>query len=321
MVEKVILASPRGFCAGVVRAVDIVEIALDLYEQPIYVRREIIHNPHVVRQLSEQGAVFVENIEDVPEGQTVIFSAHGVSPEVWEEARQRSLKVIDATCPLVTKVHLEALRYSQQNYTVVLIGHEGHDEVIGTMGEAPEHIKLVGSIKDVEALEVKDPNRVSYITQTTLSLQDTREMIRALRERFPAIEGPPSEDICYATQNRQEAVQKLTELCDLILVVGATNSSNSNRLVEESKRAGTPAQLISDVRSIDLGWLRNVTTLGVTSGASSPESLVHEVIGWFREQGASVEELSLRDENVQFALPANLVLDLEDQRNPVSTSD
>ncbi|MCH8017623.1 MAG: 4-hydroxy-3-methylbut-2-enyl diphosphate reductase, partial [Acidobacteria bacterium] len=238
MVKKVLLASPRGFCAGVVRAVDIVRIALDTFSEPVYVRKEIIHNPHVVRELGEKGAIFVDSVEDVPEGGRVIFSAHGISPEVREKASARSLEVIDATCPLVTKVHVEAVRYAKKDYTVILIGHVGHDEVIGTMGEAPEHIRLVETIKDIEALEVEDPEKVAYITQTTLSLQDTREMIEALKGRFPSIQGPPSADICYATENRQVAVRDLAELSDLILVVGAAHSSNSVRMVEEARRAG-----------------------------------------------------------------------------------
>ncbi len=306
MVKKILLASPRGFCAGVVRAVDIVKIALDTFTDPVYVRKEIIHNPHVVRALGEQGAIFVDSVEDVPEGGRVIFSAHGVSPEVREKARARSLEVIDATCPLVTKVHVEAIRYAKQDYTVILIGHVGHDEVIGTMGEVPKHIRLVETIEDIEALEVEDPEKVAYITQTTLSLQDTREMVEALRRKFSSIQGPPSEDICYATENRQVAVKDLAELSDLILVVGAANSSNSNRLVEEAQRTGTPALLIEDLSSIQNEWLEGVETLGLTSGASAPESLVQEIVTFFQVQGAELEELIVREETVQFALPSNL---------------
>ena len=306
MVKKILLASPRGFCAGVVRAVDIVKIALDTFTDPVYVRKEIIHNPHVVRELGEQGAIFVDSVEDVPEGGRVIFSAHGVSPEVREKARARSLEVIDGTCPLVTKVHVEAIRYAKQDYTVILIGHVGHDEVIGTMGEVPKHIRLVETIEDIEALEVEDPERVAYITQTTLSLQDTREMIEALRKKFPSIKGPPSEDICYATENRQVAVKDLAELSDLILVVGAANSSNSVRLVEEAQRAGGPAYLVDDLGSIQDEWFEGVETLGLTSGASAPESLVQEIVTFFQDQGATLEELVVREEDVQFALPSNL---------------
>ncbi len=306
MVKKILLASPRGFCAGVVRAVDIVRIALDTFTDPVYVRKEIIHNPHVVRELGEKGAIFVDRVEDVPEGGRVIFSAHGVSPEVREKARARSLEVIDATCPLVTKVHVEAVRYAKQDCTVVLIGHVGHDEVIGTMGEAPKHIRLVETMEDIEALEVKDSEKVAYITQTTLSLQDTREMVEALRRKFPSIQGPPSEDICYATENRQVAVKDLAELSDLILVVGAANSSNSVRMVEEAQRAGGPAYLVDDLGAIQDEWLEGVETLGLTSGASAPESLVQEIVTFFQDQGAELEELIVREENVQFALPSNL---------------
>jgi len=306
MVKKILLASPRGFCAGVVRAVDIVRIALDTFTEPVYVRKEIIHNPHVVRELGEKGAIFVDRVEDVPEGGRVIFSAHGVSPEVREKARARSLEVIDATCPLVTKVHVEAVRYAKQDFTVVLIGHVGHDEVIGTMGEAPKHMRLVETMEDIEALEVEDPEKVAYITQTTLSLQDTREMVEALRRKFPSIQGPPSEDICYATENRQVAVKDLAELSDLILVVGAANSSNSVRMVEEAQRAGGPAYLVDDLGAIQDEWLEGVETLGLTSGASAPERLVQEIVTFFQDQGAELEELIVREENVQFALPSNL---------------
>ena len=310
MLSKVILAAPRGFCAGVVRAIDIVQIALEVYPKPIYVRKEIVHNRHVVAELCEKGAVFVESLEEVPEGQTVIFSAHGVSPQVREAAEQRGLQVIDATCPLVTKVHLEAARYAQREFTIILIGHVGHDEVVGTMGVAPENILLVTGIEDVGELEVRDPDRLAYLTQTTLSLEDTREIITALRRRFPRIQGPPSEDICYATQNRQMAVHELARQTDLILVVGSQNSSNSNRLVEEAVKAGTPSFLIDDVTSIQSEWLDGVTTLGVTSGASAPEQLVKEVVNRFSNQGAVVEELVTQNENVQFALPQKLLEDL-----------
>ncbi len=306
MIKKLLLASPRGFCAGVVRAVDVVKIALEAYTDPLYVRKEIIHNPHVVRELAEKGAIFVDSVEDVPEGARVIFSAHGVSPEVREKAAARSLEVIDATCPLVTKVHIEALRYAQQDYTIILIGHAGHDEVIGTMGEAPEHMRLVKAIEDIEDLEVQDPEKVAYVTQTTLSLQDTQEMVEALRKKFPSITGPPSEDICYATENRQVAVKDLASLSDLILVVGAVNSSNSNRLVEEAERAGTRAYLINDLQSIQDEWLQGVEVLGLTSGASAPEGLVMEIVTFFQRQGAVLEELTVREENVRFDLPSNL---------------
>ena len=311
MVEKVVLASPRGFCAGVVRAIDIVRIALDVYPKPVFVRREIVHNPHVVEELRQKGAVFVSGLSEVPHGRTVIFSAHGVSPQVWQEARQKSLHVIDATCPLVTKVHLEAIRYAQHGYAVILIGHKGHEEVIGTMGEAPDSIHLVSTVEDVDVLEVRNPDKISYLTQTTLSLEDTREVIAALRKKFPAIQGPPSEDICYATQNRQMAVRELARVADLILVVGAENSSNSNRLVEEALKAGSPSYLINDVNGIDPAWLGEVETVGISSGASAPEILVDQVVSFFQEQGASVEELVTREENVHFALPAELNSDVD----------
>ncbi len=306
MIEKVVLAAPRGFCAGVVRAIDIVKIALDVYPKPIYVRKEIVHNRHVVQELREKGAVFVDGLEEVPSGKTVIFSAHGVSPQVREDALERGLKVIDATCPLVTKVHLEAARYAQRGYTIVLIGHAGHDEVIGTMGVARESMALVTCVQDVATLELADPERVAYLTQTTLSLEDTREIIDALRRKFPAIEGPPSEDICYATQNRQMAVHELACQAQLILVVGSRNSSNSNRLVEEAVKAGARSYLIDDAGCIQPEWLEDVRVLGVTSGASAPDVLVEQVVEKFRSQGAEVEELVTRRENVQFALPDEL---------------
>jgi len=306
MVKKVILASPRGFCAGVVRAIDIVNLALEKYSKPLYVRREIVHNPYVVEELRRKGAIFVDELQEVPAGKTVVFSAHGVSPEVWREAAAKKLNIIDATCPLVTKVHMEALRFARKDYTIVLIGHRGHDEVIGTMGEAPEHIRLVTSVAEIDELEVENPEKVVYLTQTTLSLDDTREIVHALRRKFPALQAPPSEDICYATQNRQEAVRHLAERAELILVVGAANSSNSNRLVEEARKYGARSYLINDVRAIAPQWLEDVTTVGVTSGASAPEILVTQVVNFFGEAGASVEEFSVREENVQFALPVQL---------------
>ena len=311
MVKKVVLASPRGFCAGVVRAIDIVRIALDVYPKPVFVRREIVHNPHVVEELRQKGAVFVSGLSEVPRGRTVIFSAHGVSPQVWEEAHQKSLHVIDATCPLVTKVHLEAIRDAQHGYAIVLIGHKGHEEVIGTMGEAPDSIHLVSTVADVQALEVRNPEKISYLTQTTLSLEDAREVISALRRKFPAIQGPPSEDICYATQNRQMAVRELARVADLILVVGAENSSNSNRLVEEAVKAGSPSYLINDVTGIDPAWIEEVETVGLSSGASAPEILVDQVVSFFQGQGATVEELVTREENVHFALPSELNKDMD----------
>ena len=306
MIEKVILASPRGFCAGVVRAIDIVKIALEVFPKPIYVRKEIVHNRHVVRELKSEGAVFVETLRDVPRGRTVIFSAHGVSPAVRAEARARDLRVIDATCPLVTKVHLEAARYARKNYTVLLIGHTGHDEVIGTMGVSETSIRLVTCVQDVEELELDSDGPVAYITQTTLSLFDTDKIVQALKLRFPHIEGPPSADICYATQNRQLAVRDLASLSDMILVVGSRNSSNSNRLVEEAVKRATPSHLIDDYSDIRPEWLEGVRTVGVTSGASAPDQLVTDLVDWLSRDGAVVEELVIQRENVQFALPPEL---------------
>jgi 4-hydroxy-3-methylbut-2-enyl diphosphate reductase len=310
--EKVLLAKPRGFCAGVVRAVDIVNIALDVYEKPLYVRKEIVHNRHVVEELRAKGTVFVDTLLEVPSGATVVFSAHGVSPEVREKAKAKKLKVIDATCPLVTKVHLEAVKYAREGYTIVLIGHKGHEEVVGTMGEAPQHMVLISSREEVAQLQPTDPNRIAYLTQTTLSLDETREIIAALRERFPNIVGPPSEDICYATQNRQESVQAMARHADLILVVGSANSSNSNRLVEEAQKSGSQAYLIDDYRDIKEDWLEGVRVVGVTAGASAPEILVQQVVEHLTSRGAvTVEEFETTKESVHFALPANLASDLE----------
>lgn len=310
MVTRVLLASPRGFCAGVVRAIDVVNIALDIYPKPVYVRREIVHNKHVVGELRQRGAIFVDELSEVPADKTVIFSAHGVAPAVWEDAKRRSLKVIDATCPLVTKVHLEAVRYARKDFTIILIGHYGHDEVIGTMGVAPENIRLVTSVEEVGQLEI-DAERVAYITQTTLSLEDTRQIIAALKAKLPQIEGPPADDICYATQNRQMAVRDLAESAELILVVGSANSSNSNRLVEEAQKCGAASYLIDDVDGVRPEWLEGVDCVGVTSGASAPETLVRKVVSFFADRGAEVEELVTRTENVQFSLPKNLVGDME----------
>ncbi|MEJ2079424.1 MAG: 4-hydroxy-3-methylbut-2-enyl diphosphate reductase [Acidobacteriota bacterium] len=309
MIQRVVLASPRGFCAGVVRAVDIVRIAVETYDGPLYVRKEIVHNPYVVQELREKGVIFVNELDEVPDGQRVIFSAHGVSPEVWRRARERELEVIDATCPLVTKVHGEAKRFAARGFTIVLIGHRGHEEVEGTMGEAPERMLLVSTPEEVDGLEIEDPSRVAYLTQTTLSLNDTRLIIQALKRRFPAIQAPPSADICYATQNRQEAVSRLAATVDLILVVGARNSSNSNRLVEEARTNGTEAHLIDDVHSIRGVWLEHARSVGVTSGASAPELLVQEVVEFFKARGAAVESLVTREESVQFALPVELRVD------------
>jgi len=306
MVEKVLLASPRGFCAGVVRAVAIVERALERFGLPLYVRREIVHNPHVVEELRAKGVVFVQELEEVPDGARVVFSAHGVSPTVRRTAEERGLAVIDATCPLVNKVHVEARRFAGRGYTILLVGHAGHEEVEGTMGEAPGQMRLVTSPDDVVRLEVEDPGRVAYLTQTTLSVDDTKDIVEALQERFPGLSGPPSSDICYATQNRQEAVRRVAESADLMLIVGARNSSNSNRLVEVAARCGIPSYLIVDVAGIRPEWLEGCTTVGVSSGASAPERLVQDVCDFFRRNGAVVEEVTARRETVTFPLPREL---------------
>ncbi len=278
--KKIMLLRPRGFCAGVVRAIDVVKIVLNLYGAPIYVRKEIVHNRHVVDELRKAGAIFVDELGEVPIGSRVIFSAHGVSPAVREEARRRELQVIDATCPLVTKVHLEAVKFARQNHTIVLIGHKDHDEVVGTLGEAPESTVLVESVEDVDKLEVRDPARVSFITQTTLSLDETRDIVARLKERFPAIKSPAAQDICYATENRQLAVKAITPLCETLLVVGSQNSSNSRRLVEVCQQAGIPAYLVDDQRDVSPNWLRDVKTVAVTAGASAPEHLVQELLDY-----------------------------------------
>jgi 4-hydroxy-3-methylbut-2-en-1-yl diphosphate reductase len=305
--KKIILLTPRGFCAGVVRAIDVVKIALDLYGAPIYVRKEIVHNKHVVDELRAAGAIFVEELSEVPEGARVIFSAHGVSPAVRSEASQRQLQVIDATCPLVTKVHLEAVKYAKKNYTIILIGHKDHDEVTGTLGEAPDSTILVSTVEDVDHLEVKNPERMSYITQTTLSLDETRDIVARLKERFPQIEGPAAQDICYATENRQLAVKAVAPLCQLLLVVGSQNSSNSRRLVEVCEKAGIPAHLIDDKSEIRPEWLHNVDTVAVTAGASAPENLVQELIESLQDKGyRGLEEMEIKEEDVRFNLPSEL---------------
>ena len=304
MLEKVTLAAPRGYCAGVERAVDTVERALQLYGAPIYVRKQIVHNLHVVRDLESKGAIFVEEETEVPEGAAVVLSAHGVAPEVYRNAVARRLNVIDATCPLVTKVHLEARRFAKEGYTILLIGHEGHEEVVGTSGEAPEHIRLVGSKDEARAVEVGDPGKVAYLSQTTLSVDETNEIIEVLRGRFPAIVGPPRDDICYATQNRQDAVKSLAGEADLVLVIGSQNSSNSKRLAEVASDYGAPAHLIDDESEIDPAWLKDVRRVGVTSGASAPEWLVERVVERLRELGApDVDQLQVAEEHVRFGMP------------------
>jgi 4-hydroxy-3-methylbut-2-enyl diphosphate reductase len=291
----------------VVRAIDVVKIALGLYGAPIYVRKEIVHNRHVVDELRDMGAIFVEELDEAPVGSRVIFSAHGVSPEVRRQARERQADVIDATCPLVTKVHLEAVKFARQGYTIVLIGHKDHDEVIGTLGEAPDWTVLVSTVEDVNRLQIKDPERVCYLTQTTLSLDETRDIVARLKERFPAIIGPPAQDICYATENRQLAVKAVAPLCQLLLVVGSKNSSNSRRLVEVCEKAGVPAYLVDDESEVKPDWLHGVNTVAVTAGASAPENLVQELIQSLKRRGfGSFEEMEIREEDVRFSLPSEL---------------
>jgi len=306
--SEIVLAGPRGFCAGVERAIEIVEQALNVVGVPIYVRREIVHNRHVVEALREKGAVFVDELDEVPSGATVIFSAHGVSPAVRESATKRQLRVIDATCPLVTKVHLEAIRYAKEGRTIVLVGHADHDEVIGTLGEAPRRIVVIDSVEEAEALVVEDSEKVAYLTQTTLSVDDTKAVIEVLRRRFPSILGPAKDDICYATQNRQAAVKQLASEVDLVLVLGAANSSNANRLREVAEALGTRARLINDVRDIRPEWLDGCTRIGVTAGASTPEFLVREVVDYLRTRGApAVREFRVVEEDVRFGLPHELL--------------
>jgi 4-hydroxy-3-methylbut-2-enyl diphosphate reductase len=303
-VEKVLLAAPRGYCAGVDRAVETVERALAKFGAPIYVRKQIVHNLPVVRDLEGKGAIFVDELEEVPEGATVILSAHGVAPEVYRDARARSLKVVDATCPLVTKVHNEAKKFAREGYDIVLIGHEGHEEVVGTMGEAPASITLIGSPEEAANLDLSGSERVAYLSQTTLSVDETNDVIDVLRQRFPVIQGPPREDICYATQNRQQAVKAIAAKSDVVLVIGSDNSSNSNRLAEVARTFGARAYLIDDESEIDPAWFDGARTVGVTSGASAPEWLVDRVIGYFRERGVDdVETVTVVEEDVHFALP------------------
>ncbi len=299
---------PRGFCAGVVRAVDIVELALEAYSPPVYVHHEIVHNRHVVDQLRMRGAIFVESLSEVPDGAVLIFSAHGVPPRLREEADARKLKVIDATCPLVTKVHLEAQKFARERRTIVLIGHRDHQEIVGTSGEAPSHTVVVGSVEEVDQLEVPDPTRLAYLTQTTLSLYDTQEIVARLKQRFPEIAGPKSSDICYATQNRQEAVEEMARQVELILVVGSANSSNSNRLVEVAKRSGVRARLIEDEHDLRPEWFEGIQRVGLTAGASAPEVLVQQVSERLAQLGyADQLDLDLIREDVRFTLPAELV--------------
>ena len=312
MVTRVLLASPRGYCAGVERAVETVERALEHYGAPVYVRKQIVHNIHVVRDLEARGAIFVEEETEVPAGATVVYSAHGVAPSVFENSARLGHNVIDAVCPLVTKVHVQARRYADEGYTVVLIGHAGHEEVVGTMGEAPEATVLVQTVEEAEALELPTDARLAYVTQTTLSVDETGEIITALRRRFPEIRAPRKEDICYATSNRQWAVKEMLPEIDLLLVIGSRNSSNSNRLVETARAAGTDAYLIDDEGEIDEAWLDGAETVGITSGASAPEKLVNRVCDWFRDRGVDdIEAYRLVEEDVTFRLPVELRRELE----------
>ena len=305
--KRVLLAAPRGYCAGVDRAVETVEHALDLHGAPIYVRKEIVHNKHVVHELEKRGAIFVDQETEVPEGEMVVFSAHGVAPSVHENAAKRNLRTIDATCPLVTKVHVEARKFAEDGYTIFLIGHEGHEEVEGTTGEAPDNIVLVQTEAEVESLEVPDPDRTAFITQTTLSVDETTAIIEALKRKFPNITGPKTDDICYATTNRQQAVKALAKQCELVLVIGSTNSSNSNRLVEVAREHGADSYLIDNHLQVDEAWLEGVETVGITSGASAPEELVARLVQLFEERGVTdVSELRTVDEDVRFMLPTKI---------------
>jgi 4-hydroxy-3-methylbut-2-enyl diphosphate reductase len=317
---RVLLAAPRGYCAGVDRAVVAVEKALDLYGPPVYVRKEIVHNRHVVRSLEARGAIFVDETDAVPEGRLVIFSAHGVSPAVHEQAARRNLKTIDATCPLVTKVHKEAVRFAGDDYDILLIGHDGHEEVEGTAGEAPERITIVNGPEEVPNITVRDPERVVWLSQTTLSVDETMETVRRLRERFPALQDPPSDDICYATQNRQVAVKKIARDSDLVIVVGSSNSSNSVRLVEVALEHGAAASYrVDDASEIDEAWLEGVRSVGVTSGASVPEILVRDVISWLADRGyGDVQEVVTAEEDLLFSLPKELRRDLKAARAAAS---
>ena len=322
--KKILLAAPRGYCAGVDRAVQTVERALELYGAPVYVRKEIVHNKHVVEQLRERGAIFVDELDDsIPEGATTVFSAHGVSPAVHADAERRGLQTIDATCPLVTKVHREAVKFAEDGYTIVLIGHDGHEEVEGTMGEAPDSIVLVETVDDVDRLEVDDPTRLAFISQTTLSVDETRAIIERLRERFPEIVGPHTDDICYATTNRQAAVKELAPLCELVLVIGSRNSSNSNRLVEVAREHGAESFLIDNEQQVRPEWLEGVETLGITSGASAPEELVQRLVELLCADGETeVEEFTVVEEDVRFMMPKTIrqAMAAAEGAGPVATS-
>jgi 4-hydroxy-3-methylbut-2-enyl diphosphate reductase len=306
--KKLLLLKPRGFCAGVVRAIDIVKIALETFGPPIYVRKEIVHNRYVVEDLQAKGAIFVDEIAEVPEGERVIYSAHGVAPEVRDGSHIRKLRVIDATCPLVTKVHVEAVKFAKQGYSLILIGHRDHDEVIGTLGEAPDVTQVVGSAAEVDTLEVPDPDRVAYLTQTTLSLDETRDIIDALKKKYPNVQGPAAQDICYATENRQTAVKHIVNDVDLLLVVGSDNSSNSKRLVEVARDFGRSSHLIENYKAILPEWLEGVNSVALTAGASAPEILVEEVVEFLRAKGfTNMQEVEVMPENVRFGLPPEIV--------------
>jgi len=310
--KKIFLLKPRGFCAGVVRAIDVVKIALDRYGPPVYVRKEIVHNKHVVEELRAAGAIFIEELDEAPVGARTIFSAHGVAPSVRRQAKERRLEVIDATCPLVTKVHLEAVKFAREGSSIVLIGHKDHDEVIGTLGEVPESSFLVETVDDVAKLNLPDPTRVRYLTQTTLSLDETREIVAALKERYPLVQGPPAQDICYATENRQMAVKAVSEACDLLLVVGSQNSSNSKRLVEVGDNIGVRSYLVNDRTDVDPTWLDGVKNVALTAGASAPEHLVQELLEFLSEYGfRDMEEVELVDEDVRFSLPSELTISIQ----------
>ena len=306
--KTLLLLKPRGFCAGVVRAIDIVRIALEAFGAPIYVRKEIVHNRYVVDDLASKGAIFVDEIDEVPNGQRVIYSAHGVAPEVREASKKRGLRVIDATCPLVTKVHVEAIKFAKEGHSLVLIGHHDHDEVVGTLGEAPDVTFVISTPEEVESLTIPDPDRVAYLTQTTLSLDETVHVIEALKKKFPNIKGPHAQDICYATENRQTAVKDVSAECDLLLVVGSDNSSNSNRLVEVARNLRTNSYLIENYKAIRPEWLEGVKTVGVTAGASAPEILVEQVVEFLTSKGfVNMKEVEVMPENVRFGLPPEIV--------------
>ncbi|MBI4165660.1 MAG: 4-hydroxy-3-methylbut-2-enyl diphosphate reductase [Acidobacteria bacterium] len=319
--QRLLLAKPRGFCAGVERAIGVVNMALELYGAPVYVRKEIVHNKHVIEELAEKGAIFVEELNEVPEGAVVIFSAHGVAPDVRANATAKNLKVIDATCPLVTKVHLEAIRFARDDRSIILVGHAGHDEIVGTMGEVPENIFLVGNSAEAEKVEVPDPERVAVTTQTTLGVDDTREIIDVLRRRFPKIVAPSTDDICYATQNRQDSVKELARDAQLVLVIGSDNSSNSRRLREVAEILGAEAHLIEDAGEIDPAWLEGVECVAITAGASAPEYLVQEVVNYFRKLGVTdVQEVETVVEQVTFTPPPELAHEVARRGLPLHPS-